>query len=153
MAFGILPTRVDTTAQYPLGMEADDPRATDFPGNRIRYVRADSAVAAGDAVILDVAETDQPGAVTPVSAVDQAVEGIAQVAIAADSYGWICIHGKVLNAKVGTSVAADDTLVSTATAGTLATASAADAGDATSRGRVIKALDDDTAGVTAVYIM
>jgi len=99
---GIDPTRVDTTVQFTLGVEADDPRQT-FPGNRIRYVKANaSGVTLGVAVRLDTAATDEPGSVIPTTntAVGGIVHGIAHVAIPNGSFGWITVHGKVDNAVV-----------------------------------------------------
>lgn len=152
MLLGITPTQTDTTALFRLGVEADDPRAADFPGNRIKYVRADSAIALGDAVVIQTAETDEPFAVIPTSAVDQAVEGIAHVAIASGSHGWITTKGNVAVAKLNTGVAAGAMLVSGGTAGTLFAVSTADATDASNQGRTIKAIDAESGGTGQVYI-
>lgn len=132
---GIDPTRVTTVAEYPLGYEAGDPRAQDFPSNTIRYVKASGAgVTVGVPVKLDVAATDEPGSVV-VSTALSALLGIAHVAIPSGSFGWVTTHGKVLLAVVpdasvagthlGTGAAA---LVDISTAPTAALATAAASG-------------------------
>lgn len=126
MIFGIDPTKTytaltDLPGGITLGTETDDPRngTANRASNKVRLVRADSAVAAGDAVIMKTAETDVPHAVVPSSAVAQAVVGIAEVAIAANSYGWITTKGYVPSCKVLDASSAGDKLGTSSTAGTL----------------------------------
>jgi hypothetical protein len=100
---GVRPTQVDTIALWPLGLEAKDPRVKTFPANIIRYVRASAAgVTLGVAVRLDVAATDEPGAVIPTTNTQTGgvIHGVAHVAIPNGSYGWITTHGAVPNAVV-----------------------------------------------------
>lgn len=121
MSLGIDPTRADATAQYAVGMVADDPRATDFPGNKIRYVKAAGTVPASGAVRRDATSASEPYAVLATSATGQIVAGVSIAALASsgtNQFGWIVIEGKsnVLTAAVA---AADTMLTTTATAGTL----------------------------------
>lgn len=118
---GVNPTQVDATAQFKLGMEGQDPRVQDFPGNVIRYVKAAGTIAVNAAVRRDPANADEPHAVLATTATGQIIAGVALAALAStgtNQFGWITIHGKVtpLTAAVA---AADTVLVTTATAGTL----------------------------------
>lgn len=149
---GVNPTQVDTTAQFPLGQEAMDPRVKDFPQNIIKYVRAQSAVALNDAVHVDVGQTDEPNAVIPTSAADQRLEGVAHVAIGAGSFGWITIHGRVPAVKVAAATAAGVTLMTTATAGTLGTTVGGVVANALAQGRTACTLDAESGGVAEAYI-
>jgi hypothetical protein len=133
------------------GTVADDPRS-DFQANRVKLVRAQSAIALGDAVQLDTGQTDEPAAVIPTSAADQSVEGIAHIAIPSGSYGWITIGGRVPSAKVAATTAANVTLMTTSTAGTLATSVGGTAANALAMGRVVKTLDAESGGLAEVYI-
>lgn len=121
---GVNPTVTDTTAQFPLGTEARDPRTQDFPNNVIRYIRADSTIAAGDALKIKADETDEPNALIPTSAIQQPVVAVAHVAIASGSHGWVTVRGKV-NANVA-AVTAEDRLGSSASAGRIQTLTQAD---------------------------
>lgn len=118
-----------------------------------KYVRAQSAVAIGDSVRLDTGQTDEPAAVIPVSATDQPIEGVAVVAIASGSFGFVQVRGRVpaqaagtadatarYGAKLAAAGAAGDMKGSGAT-GNMATLSSADATDATNQGRTIIQLD------------
>lgn len=149
---GINPTQADTTASFPPGTVADDPRGGIFAGNRIRYVRAQSQLTANFAVHLDVGQLDDPFSVNPTSAVNQAVEGIAHATIPAASFGWITIQGNVPLANVDAAVTAGVNLVSGASAGRLFAISSADAVNASNQGRTIKALDAAAANLAKVYI-
>lgn len=110
-----------TEARFPLGIIVDDP--VDIK-QRYRYVRADDAVTVGDAVALDFSAAGSgvaanvPHLVTPAAAVATPVVGVAHVAIAAGSFGFITIEG-VVEANVATSVAQGNALASSATAGEL----------------------------------
>lgn len=127
---GVDVTRTTTTAEHELGLVVDDAvGGANFgtagltgvvvrPGNVYKYVKANAAVAAGDAVKLVDSSTNEPGLVTPTTALNDVVDGIAHVAIALDSFGFITILGRVTAAKVGT-VAFGDRLGASGTAGTL----------------------------------
>ncbi len=124
---GVDPTRVDTARQYALGTEVGDPRAADFPGNTIRYILAAANIAAGDALQLDPTDNvNEPWALKPVDAVKQPVVGIAHVAIASGSFGWVTTKGRVASAKAGPSVTAGQRLKSSASAGKLVALTQAD---------------------------
>jgi len=124
MPYGIDPTRVDTTAQYALGFEVDDPRTIDFPGNRIRYVKAGAQLVAGTALQKDIAVT--PGtpsirgkqmlpcaATTPLT---QVVSAIAHVTIASGSFGWVTVKGLVPNCAVPDALAVGTNVIGGASA-------------------------------------
>lgn len=136
---GIDITRVTTTPLHEVGTIIEDPRGgsigtlsfsdgfggtitrTGNPGAEYRYVKAGAAIAAGDAVKVDNSGTDadKPGTVIPTSGVTDIVEGIAHVAIASGSYGFITTKGRVYAAKVTDGGAEGDALGASATAGTL----------------------------------
>ena len=124
--FGVDPTRVDTVRAFAIGTECIDPRTNDFQGNTIRYVKAGSAIALGDALKVKSDETEEPNVLIPTSAIQQPVVGIAHVAIASGSFGWVTVKGRVASAKAAASTAVDARLGSSATAGTLATLTQAD---------------------------
>src|SRR5215470_5885127 len=94
-AMGIDPTRVDTTQQFPLGYEIGDPRSGTAPANVIRYLKAGSAISAGNTVIVDVTSSIEPGVVIPSSALNQVIAGIAETAIPNGSFGWVTVKGRV----------------------------------------------------------
>jgi hypothetical protein len=118
--------RVDTVAQHELGMIVSDVRGGTggpitikqfiddpvpiikeySPDGEYRYVRANSAVAIGDSVKIDGTATDEPGAVIPTSAITDALEGIAIIAIPNNSFGWIQVRGRVPAQAAGTAVVA-----------------------------------------------
>jgi len=141
---------VTTTAKHELGIEAEDVRGgnyglsisqidqfpggpvtttrTYFPGNRYKYVQASATIAIGDAVKIDDAAADltKPGLVTPTTAVTDIVDGVAHVAIASGSFGWITIKGRVNSAKVLDAGNAEGAaLGASGTAGTLVAITAA----------------------------
>ncbi len=154
---GINPTQVDTVATLPLGTEADDPRGGQFnTGKRIRYVKASSAVSAGNALIVDTGDSTgtEPSVVIPSSAVGQIICGIAETAIAAGSFGWVTIKGRVASAlKTASTTTAGVTLAITATAGALATA---DSNIATAlavgTGIGVQALDSSDSNSTTIEV-
>ena len=126
--WGVNPTQVDTTAQFTLGTEAKDTRTRSFPQNIIRYVKSNAAITINQALTNDLTdETNEPHAVVATTATGQPINGIAHVAIASGSFGWVTIKGQVpinVNAAVGAGVL----LGSSGTAGkldTLATQGAA----------------------------
>jgi len=120
---GANPTVADTTAQFPIGTEIQDPR-TAFSGNVIRYVKANGTIAVNAAVRQDYTdETNEPHAMLATSATGQNVQGVSIAALSSSAtsgnvFGWITVKGKasVLTAAVA---AAGSLLVTTATAGTL----------------------------------
>jgi len=123
---GCDPTRVDTVAAFVPGTESDHPDTVNFPGTKLRYVKAATAIALGDSLILKTDEALEPHALIPSSAIQQPIVGIAHVAIASGSFGWITRHGRVASAKAAASTAASARLGSSATAGTLTTLTQAD---------------------------
>ncbi len=109
-----------TTAQHKVGTVARNDE-----GQEAIYVQADDAVAAKEPVFTDAAlagsgtAANAPYVVTPISAVDQAVMGIALVAIAAGSYGWVITKGLVTEVLVAAGTAINDCMGSSAVAATL----------------------------------
>src|SRR5262245_48806360 len=91
---GIDPIRVDTVAQFALGTEVDDPRK-DFPTNRLRYIKAGSAISAGNALTVALTDADEPQTLIPASAVNLAVVAIARTAIGNGAFGWVTVRGRV----------------------------------------------------------
>lgn len=139
---GIDVTQVDDTPQHELGAEVLEIRGgagtltriyntngigitgtsetTRYDANkRYRYVRADAAIPQYDCVSKKLAETDDPYAYVKTPDAVAFGEGIAEVAIGADKYGWITIHGYVLTASVADAVVAGDFVAPSATAGRL----------------------------------
>jgi hypothetical protein len=152
---GVSVTSTSTSIQHELGLKAFDPAN---PQNIYQYVRADDAVAQYDAVMLDTAAagsgdaSDVPFLVTPTAAADDVIEGIAQVAIAAGSYGFILIDGDG-SSKAAATVVAGAPAVTIATAGTLDdTAAAAGNALATAAGRGVVFTSTTTGGVASVRI-
>lgn len=100
-----------TTAQHELGLVVADPAN---PQNRYRYVQADDAITAYDAVVFDFAlggsgtAANAPWIVTR-SGDAAKVVGIAQVSIAAGSFGFILIEGEGI-VQAETAVAQGDRL-------------------------------------------
>lgn len=144
--------RVDTVAQHELGVIVSDNRGgsgefsfkefidgpTQFrrfsPDGEYKYVRATNAVVSGDACKVDVTAADEPAGVTPVTAITDAVDGIAIINIPQNSFGFIQVRGRVpvgissatatdrLGAKiVAAGAAAGASLAASATAGALQT--------------------------------
>lgn len=153
--FGVDLSATGTTAAHGLGAEAFQ------DGTIYQYVKAGSTIAVGDALILDTSATDEPFVVIPSAAVNQVVAGIAPVAIASASYGWIVIRGKVPSAKVAASTAAGAQLGTSATAGTLSTITIAGTyaqGEvqrvlAAAAGLSVQALEAESGGLSKVAIL
>lgn len=165
--------RTDTIAVHEPGLIVDDVRGGQgeittkeyidgptvyrrySPDGKYKYVRATNAIAGGDSVMIDVAATDEPAGVTPTTGVTSSVEGIAVVAIAAQSYGWIQVAGRVpvgissataadrFGARMTAAGAAGERKVASATAGALVT-SGKTAAEASDEGRKIIQLDAAT---------
>ena len=93
-------------------------RYNDYSGKQFVYVKASSAIAQYDVVTYDETFTTT---VAPVSTSNDArgdLVGVAPVAIASGSYGWVQIYGPcTMNVKA--SCAANVRLNTTATAGSL----------------------------------
>lgn len=125
---GITPTQVDATAQFPIGLEVEDPR-NGFSGNRIKYFRANGTIAAGNAIHCDVSfatSAERHATVISTSAVDQRLEGandISGVSVTSGQFFWGTVKGR---AQIKTTAAAaGDRLGTTATGGTLGAIDAA----------------------------
>lgn len=88
-------------------------------GREYVYMQADDAVTAGQAVMLDAAASSSGLKVTPCAAAGDSCFGIAEVAIADESYGWITVRG-VASALVADGTAADDPLGASGASGVLA---------------------------------
>lgn len=113
-------TQVDTTAQHPLGLEIEDPRSQDDSNNRFRYVKAGSAISAGNGLIVALADADEPFTLVPCSALNQVIVAVAEVAIASGSFGWVQIKGRHAAVTKSTAViTAGQVLAASATAGAL----------------------------------
>lgn len=157
---GVDPLRVDTVAAFALGTEVKDPRAVDFPLNQIRYIKAGSAIALGDALKVKADEAQEPNVLIPTSAVSQIVVGVAHTAIPSGSFGWVTVGGRVPAAKVAAATAAEAKLGSSGTAGTLVGIDAgaayvqaeARAAIAAAASVGLQALDAEASGLAEVYI-
>jgi hypothetical protein len=108
-----------TTALLALGT-----RAWDKSGNEYIYVKAGASIAQYDAVRFSGSALGYDD-VRPTSAVAQVVLGSADAAFASGDYGFI-LHKGIGTVKVAVGTAAGSSLVSSATAGTLAIAAATD---------------------------
>ena len=152
---GISPTQVDTVAQFTLGTTAKDPRARDFPLNELKYIKAGSAISAGNALIVSLADADEPFTLVPSSALSQVVAGIATHAIASGSFSWVVIRGRVASAlKTASTVTAGDTMSTTATAGALAISNSTSATAlAVGSGIGIQALDSSDSNSTTIEVV
>jgi hypothetical protein len=117
---------VDTVAAFVLGTESAHPDTVNFPGTKLRYIKAATAIALGDSLKLKTDEALEPNVLVPTAAVQEPVVAIAHVAIGANSFGWVTRHGRVASAKAAASTAAAARLGSSATAGTLVTLTQAD---------------------------
>jgi hypothetical protein len=144
MMLGVDPLRVDTVQQFPLGLVAEDPRAGDFTDSKVKYVKANGSITAGNAVQIDVsvAAADRDGTVINTSAADQPIEGIALVTLTTGQFGWIQIAGRAKDANCATTIVAGAILLPTATAGQLddTAITTATQAAALAAGRAIRAL-------------
>lgn len=144
---GIDITLVTSDQRHELGIEIDCD-----DGTRRKYVRAGAAVAQYDALIVDVAEGHYD--LTPASAANQPIAGVAPYAMTDNYYGWVIVRGKA-TCKVAATVVAGAPLVTTATAGTLDdTAGTADNALAAASGIGVILVADDTpsAGLGTVIL-
>lgn len=85
-----------------------------FDGKEYVFVQASSAVAANDTVIFTATETVAP--LGTANDVLGARVGVAGVAIAASSFGWVQVYGRA-TARSAAAVAANARLNTTGTAG------------------------------------
>lgn len=108
-------TDVSTTAKFDLGAIHTE------SGQEYTYIRAGSAIALGDFLVVKTDEALEPNVLIPSSAVNQAIRAVAPVAIASGSHGWVITRGRVPVAKVAASTAAGAQLGTSATAGTAST--------------------------------
>lgn len=108
---GVDVTSVDVTALHEVGLELDF-----SDGKRRKYIKAGAAIAAFDALTVDEAETPD---LEPTSAVNQALAGVAERAIADGSHGWVVVRGSGVSVKAAATVVAGAHAVTVATAGTL----------------------------------
>ena len=151
---GVDVTDVSTTAKFELGTKALR------NGNELTYIRAGSAIAVGDCLIVDVTSTSEPFVMIPSSAVNQSVEGIAQIAIPSGQFGWAVTSGNVTGVKVAASTAANAQLGTSATAGTLSTITIGGTYTqaeiqrvlAAAAGKSVIALDAESGGLAEVLI-
>jgi hypothetical protein len=152
--FGCDPTRVDTVAAFALGTETKDPRAVDFPQNKLRYVKAGSALSAGNTLTVSLADALEPFTLVPASALNQVVAGVAVTAIASGSFGWVTFKGRVASAlKTASTVTAGDPMSTTATAGAPAIANSTSATAlAVGSGIGIQALDSSDSNSTTIEV-
>jgi hypothetical protein len=155
MLQGVSPTQTDTVAQFTLGTESQDPRARDFPLNEIKYVKAGSAISAGNCLVVSLADADEPFTLVPASALNQVIAGIAPVAIASGAFGWVTVRGRVASAlKTASVVTAGDPMSTTATAGALAIANSTSATAlAVGTGIGVQALDSSDSNSTTIEVV
>lgn len=116
---GIGITTVDTTQSFPLGTVIDDPRGgAHSNGKQFKYVKAGSAISAGNVLVVSLADADEPNTLVPCSALNQLCVGVAEVAIASGSFGWVQVKGRHSAAVKSTAViAAGQALTTSSTAG------------------------------------
>jgi hypothetical protein len=161
MSAGINPTRISATAEFDLGAEVNDPRGGSRAGNRIRYVRADAAIAQYDACKMKLTESDAPHAVIPTAATTDFVSGIAEVSVTDQYYFWLTVHGYVPIANVADASAQGEVLGASGTAGrletptfttTAATLAQLNAGVRASISGIVAVSDASAGNQAAVYI-
>lgn len=106
--------KTSTTAEFKLGHTV-----TSQDGVVFMYVQASEVIAQYDAVAVD--ESFAAIKLTTAAADDNHTIAFAQVAFAADAYGWVALKGSGDNFKVNvlSSCAADVPLYTTGTAGKL----------------------------------
>jgi hypothetical protein len=115
-------TDTSTTAKYPVGTRRFE------DGKEYVYQQADDAITVNQAVKLDAAASASGLKVTPVAAAGDSLYGVAETAIADESYGWITVRG-VASVLVANGTAVDDPLGASAAAGVLAKVAEAGSGD------------------------
>jgi len=146
---GVNVNNVDTSPYNGPNQNVPHVLGTEVIGNDgalYRYVLATGTITAGQALQMDTASASVPNAVKPTSAVNQSVAGIAPIAIASGSYGWIVVQGPVSAASVATSTAAGAALGSSSTAGQLSTITIS---ASPAQGEVQRVLAASGGGITA----
>src|SRR5262245_7908595 len=113
LVIGLDPTRTGTDPDVKEGQRFVDGRT----GKEYVYVKATAAIAAGDVVTFDETHTTVVAAVSTANAARGDRIGVAIVAIASGSYGWLQIYGVNSAVNVKASCAANVRLNTTATAG------------------------------------
>jgi hypothetical protein len=93
-------------------------RAQDFNGKQYVYVKASSAIAQYDVVTFDETYITTVAPVATSNAARDDKIGVAPVAIASGSYGWLQIYGPC-TLSVKSACAANAELTATTTGGTL----------------------------------
>lgn len=122
-------------------------------GREYIYQQADDAITAGQAVKLDIAASADGLKVTPCAAAGDSCFGIAEVAIADESYGWITVRG-VATVSVANGVAVDDPLAASGAAGVLADVAEAGSGDMKFvRAVALEANSSGSAAAKKVYLL
>jgi hypothetical protein len=111
---GIIFSRVDDAAMHPLGIEIDS-----IDGLRRKYIRAGAAILAMEVLKIDYAEG--PLDYDPTTALNDVAEGVAEVAIADNHYGWIIVGGNEIWTLMANATVAGDELGTSATQGSLTT--------------------------------
>lgn len=113
-------TEVSTTALNQVGEIVDSPDGT----KSYMYVQANGVIAVKDAVKLDSAVNDGVSVLVSTND-DEAILGVALVAMVLDDFAWILVRGVVL-CKVIAATATGSILAAGNTDGTLKLAAAAD---------------------------
>lgn len=133
----VLPGEGTGTSGYPTALTIRKPGAGFCPDAEFQYVRnADTdPLIAGSAVMYTLSATDENGAVEFAATTSNLIAGVAVRTIAAGSYGWIQVRGKVPvtststssdaelrgGVRVATDIATGSFLVISATDGVLTT--------------------------------
>src|SRR5215813_3792830 len=123
MRLGINPAQVDASAQFPIGLEVDDPR-NGFSGNRIKYFRANGSITVNSVIICDVSFAttgERHATVIASSAVSQPVEGVhdcATVTISSGQFFWATVKGRATAKTSAVTAATNNKLGTSGTAGT-----------------------------------
>jgi hypothetical protein len=123
------------------------------------YVRAGSAIAVNDVLVVDTTAASEPFTLVPASALNQSVEAVAITAIASGSHGWVLTRGNGV-AKVAASTAANVAVGTSATAGTFTTITISATPTqaevqrvlAAATGRAVITLDAESGGLAEVQI-
>jgi hypothetical protein len=105
---GIDVTRVDATAQYPVGYEQEDPRGGAFSGNKVKYCRANGSIPVNSAVKADVtfATAAERHATVIVTAGAGSFEGVSDcvaVTVTAGQFFWITTYGLAIALTASTT--------------------------------------------------
>lgn len=159
-SLGVDPTRVTATAEHEIGLEIEGIAGGRFNANRYYYVQAGVAIVKGDSVKVVFTTIDEPGIAIPTTDIGDLVKGVAHVAIPLNNFGFITIAGKVEAVKVATGILAGDILVASDTDGVLEklvpdiplTLSQFKSLAGLAAGRGIEALDNESSGLTEVWI-